>query len=250
MSVLLLPSEQPEHMMPVDLRPRLGERLNVISTQVMSSTRLGGIIRDFNLYELERRVTEDAITRMRQDISLNIVASGEKGAWFTVAYHAADPKIAMRVAERLASLFVQDNLEDAEQSFDQANLALLARLEETGKRLAAVSAELDQARRGAAGSRPVAVLDVEHQVVRNQYQSLFESAQASRTNQIMERRSIGEQFRILEPARLPERPIEPVRLLWSGLGAAAGLIVACVTLLIQWWPRPPRARPEATALPA
>jgi uncharacterized protein involved in exopolysaccharide biosynthesis len=163
---------------------------------VLNSTRLERIIRDFNLYERERQVTEDAITRMREDISLNIVASGERGAWFTVAYHAADPKIAMRVAERFASLFVQENLDDAraveqaEQSFSQANLALQSRLE------------------------------------------------------------ISEPFRIVEPARLPERPIEPVRLLWSGLGAAAGLIVACVTRLIQWWPRPPRARPEATALPA
>ena len=79
--------------------------------QVLSNTRLERIIRDFNLYERERRVTEDAITRMRRDIALNIVASGEKGAWFTVAYHAGDPKTAMRVAERLASLFVQENLE-------------------------------------------------------------------------------------------------------------------------------------------
>jgi uncharacterized protein involved in exopolysaccharide biosynthesis len=114
------------------------------------------------------------------------VASGERGAWFTVAYHAADPRIAMRVVERLASLFVQENLEDAQRSFGQA----------------------------------------------------------------MERHAIGEQFRILEPARLPERPVEPVRLLWSGVGAVAGLIVAFVALLIQWWPRPPGARPQATALPA
>lgn len=194
--LVVLPSEVPPHMMPTDLRPHLAERLNVVSLQVLSTTRLERIIRDFNLYERERPVTEDAITRMRQDISLNIVASGERGFWFTVAYHAADPKVAMRVAERFASLFVQHNLDDAraveqaEQSFGQANVALQSRLE------------------------------------------------------------IGEQFRIVEPARLPERPIEPVRLLWSGLGAAAGLIVACVTLLMQWRPRPPRARPEATALPA
>ena len=174
-SVLLLgvPSEVPQSMMPNDLRPRLGQRLDAISTQVLSSTRLERIIRDLNLYERQRRATEDAIARMRHDISLNIVASAESGAWFTVAYHAADPKVAMRVGERLASLFLQENLEDG----------------------------------------------------------------------------VGEQFRILDPARLPERPIEPVRLLWSGLGAVAGLIVACLTILIQWWPRPPRPRPEATALP-
>jgi hypothetical protein len=247
--LVVLPSEVPPHVMPTDLRPHLAERLNVVSRQVLNNTRLERIIRDFNLYERERQVAEDAIPRMRQDISLNIVASGERGFWFTVAYRAADPKVAMRVAERFASLFVQENLEDAERSFGQANLALQSRLEETGNRLAGVSAELDQARRGAAGSRPVAVLDVEHQVIRDRYRSLFESAQVSRTGQDMERSSIGEQFRILEPARLPEHPIEPVPLFWSGLGAAAGLILASVTRLIPWWPRPPRAQPDATALP-
>jgi uncharacterized protein involved in exopolysaccharide biosynthesis len=184
-SVLLLgvPSEVPQSLMLSDLRPRLGQRLLVVSIQVLSSARLERIIQDLNLYERERRTTEDAIVRMRQDISLNIVASGESGAWFTVAYQAADPKIAMRVAERLASLFEQENLEDAERLFSQ-----------TGN-------------------------------------------------------SIGDQFRILDPARLPARPIEPVRTLWSGLGAAAGLIVACLILVVQWWPRPPQVGP-ARAVPA
>jgi hypothetical protein len=66
-------------------------------------------------------------------------------------------------------LFVRENLEDAERSFGQTDLALQSRIEEAGNRVAAVSAELDQARRGAADSRPVAVLDVERQVVRHQY---------------------------------------------------------------------------------
>lgn len=240
--VLLLAQEQHPSMTPVDLGARLSQRLDVIAMQVLSSTRLERIIQDFTLYERERQAAEDVVARMRRDISLNIVASGERGAWFSVAYHSTNPDIAMRVVERLASLFVQENLEDAERSSVQTALALRSRLEETAKRLVAVSAELDQARRGVPGSRPIAVLDVEHGVIRDEYRVLFESTQASR--------AIGEQFRILEPARLPERPIEPVRLLWSALGAAAGLVVACVTLLMQWWPRPPRARPEATALPA
>lgn len=249
-SVLVMASEVPPHLMPTDLRPRLSERLNVISMQVLSRLRLERIIRDLNLNRGEGQVSEGAIMRMRQDISLNIVASGERGAWFSVAYQAADPKTAMRVAERLGSLFVQENVEDAERLFDQTNLAVQSQLEETGKRLAAASAELDRSRREGTGSRSLAVLEVEHQVIRDQYRSLFESAQVARTGQTMERYGVGQQFRILEGARLPERPIEPVRLLWSSLGAAAGVIVASMTLLFQWWPRPPRARPEVTALPA
>lgn len=245
-SVLLLPAAVPTHVMPVDLKPHLDARLTVASMQVLSGERLDVLIRDVGLYGRNRPVTEDTIARMRQDISLTIVASGERGAWFTVAYHAADPMIAMRVVERLASLVVQENLGHAEPSLGPTDPALQVRLEDMGQRLAAVSAELDQARRGAAGSRPVAVLDIEHQVIRDQYRSLYERAQVAGTG----RPAIGEQFRILEPARLPDRPVGPVRLLWTGLGAAAGLIAACATLLIRSWPQPPRARPEAATLPA
>jgi capsular polysaccharide biosynthesis protein len=39
----------------------------------------------------------------------------------------------------------------------------------------------------------------------------------------LERRQIGEQFRVLEPARMPERPVSPNRLQLNAMGAFGGL---------------------------
>ena len=44
----------------------------------------------------------------------------------------------------------------------------------------------------------------------------------------LERRQVGEQFRILDSPRIPDRPIKPVRRTISAVGAAAGLILGLV----------------------
>ena len=54
---------------------------------------------------------EDIVERMRtRDIGIDIV----KGDAFRVSYQADDPRIAMRVTERLASLFIDESLRDRE----------------------------------------------------------------------------------------------------------------------------------------
>jgi polysaccharide chain length determinant protein (PEP-CTERM system associated) len=55
------------------------------------------------------------------------------------------------------------------------------------------------------------------------YQSLLAKQEDSKVAANMESRAIGEQFRFLDPARLPERPISPNRPLIDILGALAGL---------------------------
>ena len=55
------------------------------------------------------------------------------------------------------------------------------------------------------------------------YQSLLSKQEDSKVAAAMESRAIGEQFRFLDPARLPERPISPNRPLIDLMGALAGL---------------------------
>jgi len=78
-----------------------GYRLQSISQQILSRTRLERVIQDFNLYEKERKtgIMEDLVERMRRDIEVQIV----KGDAFRVAFTGQDPRTVMRVTERLAS---------------------------------------------------------------------------------------------------------------------------------------------------
>src|SRR5690606_13258685 len=41
----------------------------------------------------------------------------------------------------------------------------------------------------------------------------------------LEQRQVGEQFKVLDPARVPERPFSPNRLLINAIGAIGGLVM-------------------------
>jgi capsular polysaccharide biosynthesis protein len=56
-----------------------------------------------------------------------------------------------------------------------------------------------------------------------QYRTLLSRAQQSRIAADLERRQIGEQFRLIDPATLPSRPFSPDRARMNVMGALAGL---------------------------
>src|SRR5262249_55470976 len=55
------------------------------------------------------------------------------------------------------------------------------------------------------------------------YQSLLAKREEAKLAANLERRNIGEQFKVLDPARVPERPFSPNRLLINAGGGVAGL---------------------------
>ena len=78
-----------------------------MSQQILSRTRLESIVNDFGLYAELRAslVMEDIVQRMRNDIEIEI----SQGDAFRVIYEARDPTVSMRVTERLAALFIEEN---------------------------------------------------------------------------------------------------------------------------------------------
>ncbi len=63
----------------------------------------------------------------------------------------------------------------------------------------------------------------DYDTLRKTYEGLLAKQQDSKVAANLERRQIGEQFRTLDPARLPEKPISPNRPLIDLAGALAGL---------------------------
>jgi len=159
-SIVIIPQRVPENFVRSTVTADLSQRLSIISKQILSRTRLERIVQEFNLYEGERRgafIMEDIIEQMRnRDISLNVNASGGRDASssFSVSYQSADPRTAMRVTERLASLFVQENLEDRELLADQTNQFLQVQLEEAKRRLVEKEDALKQFRMRNNGVLP------------------------------------------------------------------------------------------------
>jgi polysaccharide chain length determinant protein (PEP-CTERM system associated) len=65
----------------------------------------------------------------------------------------------------------------------------------------------------------------DYDTLKTAYQQLLSKTEDSKVAADLERRQIGEQFRILDPARIPVRPISPNRRMINGLGALLGLLL-------------------------
>lgn len=97
------------------------DRLQTISQQILSRTRLQKVIDQFGLYQKERatKSQEEIIDAMRADITVDIVADPRPErksiGGFRVAYFGRDPHTVQLVAQQLAALFIEENLKVREQ---------------------------------------------------------------------------------------------------------------------------------------
>src|SRR5262249_46546207 len=82
--ILVVPQRVPESYVRSTVTTRIEDRLQSISQQIMSRTRLERVIQDFNLYAEARKtaIMEDVVDRMRGNISVQVV----KGDAFRVSF--------------------------------------------------------------------------------------------------------------------------------------------------------------------
>jgi hypothetical protein len=74
---------------------------------------------------------------------------------------------------------------------------------------------------------------LEYEVLKDIYQSLLAKREESRMAADMERQQIGEQFKVLDPARIPEKPVSPDRGLIMEVAAGVGLALGLVGLFVR-----------------
>jgi len=72
----------------------------------------------------------------------------------------------------------------------------------------------------------------DYNTLQTTYQSLLAKREESNLAASLERRSIGEQFRILDPARVPERPFSPNKMMITFGGAGGGLAVGLLLIVL------------------
>jgi polysaccharide chain length determinant protein (PEP-CTERM system associated) len=135
--------EQPrvpqQYVVPV-VTSDLQQRLNSITQQILSRTRLEGIINKLNLYSNERahKTPDDLVERMRKDIDVELVRStGDKEVTaFNVYYSSRDPRLAQRVTSELTRLFITENLETRRAQAEQTTQFLQSQLDDARSSLA------------------------------------------------------------------------------------------------------------------
>jgi polysaccharide chain length determinant protein (PEP-CTERM system associated) len=160
--ILIVPQRVPENYVQPTVTTELTERLQAISQEILSRTRLERIIEEFNLYGDERKtmIMEDVIQLMRRDVAIDIAGTrrrrGDPGS-FVVRYDSNSPRMAMQVVERLASLFITENLQDREVLAEQTSQFLQAQLEDARGRLIEHERKLEAYRRANMGQLPTQV---------------------------------------------------------------------------------------------
>lgn len=104
----------PNTLVPSNIAGNLQDRLDSITQQILSRTRLLHIIDQFNLYSKDRvrSSPDDLVARMQKDIEIELVrAPDQQLSNFRISYSSRDPYIAQEVTSELTNLFINENLE-------------------------------------------------------------------------------------------------------------------------------------------
>jgi polysaccharide chain length determinant protein (PEP-CTERM system associated) len=132
----------PEQYVVPNVAIDLQQRLQSMTQQILSRTRLLGIIDGFHLYKKDQK-TSDAdplVERMRKDIKIDLVQAPGR-PWelsaFKISYSAGSPQLAQQVTQKLSSLFIEENLRNRQQLSEDTTKFLENQLEDARKNLAA-----------------------------------------------------------------------------------------------------------------
>jgi len=150
--ITVTPQQIPDAYVRTFTTQRIEDRLASLQQQILSRTRLERVITDFNLYSEQRRQMpmEDVVEIMRNDIR----AQATRGDVFILSFESASARSAKEVTERLASMFIDENLRNRMATADSTSQFLAAQLEDTRKKLEAIEKQRAEFRQQYMGELP------------------------------------------------------------------------------------------------
>ena len=114
----------------------IGQRVSTISQQILSRSNLEKIIDQFGLYEnAEGMYLEDKAAGLRRRIKIKLEHNRRGAEAFTISFTGSEPQRVMRIANTLASYFMDENLKVREAQAVGTSEFLDSELEKTRKQL-------------------------------------------------------------------------------------------------------------------
>jgi polysaccharide chain length determinant protein (PEP-CTERM system associated) len=133
----------------------INQRINTISQQILSRSNLEKIIDQFNLYsDRPDMYLEDKIEGMRRRVQVRIEQARHGTEAFSIQFTGSDPHRVMRIANTLASFFMDENLKVREAQAVGTSEFLDFELEKTRERLEEMEAKLSEYRSEHMGGLP------------------------------------------------------------------------------------------------
>ena len=138
--ILVEQPSMPKDYVTPNVTDDLQARLQSITQQILSRTRLLHIIDELNLYADQRgKVNPDELVeRMRKDIEIALVFDANHSVItsFNIYYSSHDPHLAQQVTGELTNLFISENLELRQQKSEDTTKFLEQQLETARQNLA------------------------------------------------------------------------------------------------------------------
>ena len=142
--VLVEQQKIPEQYVVPNVTESLQERLQSMTEQILSRTRLQETIDQYHLYAdsrgpLGKLRRLDPVLQMRSDIIIEPVTSTEQGRQqltaFKIEYSAPSPELAQKINSHLTSLFIQQDLKSQQQLSEGTTAFLQSQLDDAKAKL-------------------------------------------------------------------------------------------------------------------
>jgi len=110
--ILVRSAKVPDSYVRSTLTEPVADRLNTISQEILSRTRLEMIIKEFNLYSdmVDKLHMEEIVNMMKGKIEVKV----QRQNGFSISFEGRDPRTVMMVTNKLASMFIEENLKSRE----------------------------------------------------------------------------------------------------------------------------------------
>src|SRR5579875_3295635 len=159
-TLLVEGSSMPANYVLPNVSDNLQGRMQSITQQILSRTRLLMIMDRLGLYRGEKgydKLTpEEKVDHMRKDIDIQLVreANGQAITAFKIDYSAHDPHVAQEVTRELADLFIRENLQVRQKESQNTTNFLQTQLEAARSDLEQQEAKMRAFEAGHEGTLP------------------------------------------------------------------------------------------------
>ncbi|MGD8884595.1 MAG: GNVR domain-containing protein [Gammaproteobacteria bacterium] len=184
-TILIEQQEIPQDLVRSTVTSYADQRVQVISQRVMTRPNLLEIIKQFNLYEEDRKKEpiEVVIEQMRDDIDLSMISaevvdprSGrptQATIAFKLSYLNESPELAQKVAAKLTSLYLNENLKNRTVMAAEAAGFLTDEADRLSQRVSYLEKELAEFKERNLGSLPE-LTEMNLQLMERAERELFE----------------------------------------------------------------------------
>ncbi|MFZ0771049.1 MAG: hypothetical protein WCA49_03825 [Candidatus Sulfotelmatobacter sp.] len=158
--ILVEQPTMPKDYVTPNVNDDLQERMQSITQQILSRTRLLHIIDQFNLYAAphSQPSPDQKVELMRKDIDIELVRDARNQITaFNVSYSSRDPRMAQQITSELTNLFINENLEARQQQSEDTTQFLEGQLESARKTLSDQEAKIREFKGQHVGELPAQV---------------------------------------------------------------------------------------------